>query len=218
MLRREIQSIDIYDRKTLQMLPYLNGFIHETLRLYPPVPSGGYRQSPPEGMTIAGRYIPENTTIVAPRYTLEKRMCQPSLARVEKILWPRSLVENCFEQADKFIPERWYDKPEMMKNRRVFAPFAQDMLAPKFSLHRLSARLEWNFDRASSFLNLGRYNCVGKGLALVELRFVTVLLVLKYEISFATGEDGSRVLEELRNQFTAAPGKLRLRFAKRKSI
>lgn len=71
--------------------------------------------------------------------------------------------------------------------------------------------------RSSSFLNLGRYNCVGKGLALAELGFVIALLVSKYDINFASGKDGSRVLGDLRNQFTAAPVQLMFRFAKRKA-
>lgn len=72
-LNVELQTTDISDRKALQALPHLNGFINECLRLHPPVPSGGYRETPPEGMTVAGHYIPGNTTIVAPRYSLGRR-------------------------------------------------------------------------------------------------------------------------------------------------
>jgi len=45
-----------------------------------------------------------------------------------------------------------------------------------------------------------------------ELRFVTALLVQKYRIRFAPGEDGRRMERDLRDQFTAAPGELRLSF------
>lgn len=34
-----------------------------------------------------------------------------------------SLVESAFERANEFIPERWYSKPEMVKNKHAFAPF-----------------------------------------------------------------------------------------------
>ena len=68
-----------------------------------------------------------------------------------------------------------------------------------------------------SFLNLGCYSWVGKGLALAELGFLIALLVSKYDINFASGRDGSRVLGDLRSHFTAAPGELMLRFAKRKA-
>lgn len=36
-------------------------------------------------------------------------------------------VEECFERAGDFIPERWYSKREMIKNERAFAPFAQGL-------------------------------------------------------------------------------------------
>ena len=63
---------------------------------------------------------------------------------------------------------------------------------------------------------LGRYGCVGKNLALSELRFITALLVKKYVIGLAPGEDGKRMISDLRDQFTAAPGQLNLSFKLRK--
>ncbi|KAL8651746.1 MAG: hypothetical protein Q9210_003077 [Variospora velana] len=168
-LYEEISAVHVDDLLTFRALPYLNGVINESLRIHPPVPTGGYRQSPPGGMKIGGRYIPGNTTIVAPRYTLGR-------------------LEECFERAGEFVPERWYSKRDMITNERAFAPFAQ-----------------------------GRYGCVGKNLALSELRFVTALLVKKYAIGFAPEEDGNCVTSELRDQFTAAPGKLHLSFEVRTS-
>ena len=69
-LYAELKDTDIYDRKALQTLAHLNGFINECLRLHPPVPSGGYRETPPEGLKVGDYEIPGRTTIVAPRYTL----------------------------------------------------------------------------------------------------------------------------------------------------
>ena len=63
--------------------------------------------------------------------------------------------------------------------------------------------------------SIGRFACVGKGLALAELRFVTALLVSKYDITFAPGEDGIRCWRDMKDQFTAAPGKLELVFIPR---
>lgn len=60
------------DLQSLQALPYLNGIINETLRLHPAVPTGGLRQAPPEGAYIAGRFIPGNTIVCAPRYSLAR--------------------------------------------------------------------------------------------------------------------------------------------------
>ena len=59
---------------------------------------------------------------------------------------------------------------------------------------------------------IGRYACVGKNLALEEMRFVIALLVSKYYISLAPGEDGVAVLRDTTDEFTAAPGNLYLSF------
>ena len=93
----------------------------------------------------------------------------------------------------------------MVKDKRAFQPFSQGM---PIILCFGQANLSY----------LGRYSCVGKNLALLEIRYVTAVLVTKYHISFAPGEDGSRVEKDMKDQFTAAPGKLELRFRKRSSI
>lgn len=164
---QEIQAIDLSDYNKLKSLDYLNGCINETLRLHPPVPSGGYRETPPEGIMIGEKYIPGGITLVAPRYTIGR-------------------LESCFEEPEKFIPERWYSRIEMVKNRKAFMPFAQ-----------------------------GRYSCVGKGLALAELRYITCLLLRNYTVKFALGQVVSRVEQDMKDQFTSAPGKLKLIFIAR---
>lgn len=50
----------------------LGGFINEILRLYPPVPNGLQRLTPPEGVMIAGRYIPGDINVIIPTYTLHR--------------------------------------------------------------------------------------------------------------------------------------------------
>ena len=73
-IQQELDSIaSIHDLQSLQALPHLNGVINETLRLHPAVPTGGLRQAPPEGAYISGRFVPGNTVICAPRYTLARR-------------------------------------------------------------------------------------------------------------------------------------------------
>ncbi|KAI1394910.1 cytochrome P450 [Hypoxylon fuscum] len=163
-LFKELQNVDVYNRTQLQYCGYLNAVINETLRLYPPVPTGGYRQSPPDGMIINGIYIPGNVTIVSPRYSLGR-------------------LESCYEQANHWIPERWTTRPDMLKDIRGFSPFAQ-----------------------------GRYKCVGKTLAMIEMRVVIASLVKKFEISFSDTDRGDNLVSNLRDQFTAAPGKLELQF------
>ena len=64
---------DVEDFDTLHKLPHLNGVINETLRLHPGVPTGGLRETPPGGAVICGRFVPGNTVICAPRYTIGRR-------------------------------------------------------------------------------------------------------------------------------------------------
>lgn len=47
-----------------------------------------------------------------------------------------ALVESCFDRATTFIPERWYSKPEMIKNKNAYAPFAQGSPLVQFSLSK----------------------------------------------------------------------------------
>ena len=67
---------DLTDIKVLAALPHLNAVINEAMRLHPAALTGGVRKTPDnEGVNIAGVYIPPETTIVAPRYTISRREC-----------------------------------------------------------------------------------------------------------------------------------------------
>lgn len=163
-LLNELRDVNIYNSAQLQRCAHLNAIINETLRLHPPVPTGGYRQSPPGGLTVDGIYVPGNVTIVTPRY---------SLAR----------LESSYESASQWIPDRWTTRPDMIKDVRGFAPFSQ-----------------------------GRFNCVGKALAMREMRFVIAILIQRFQVDFPEHDKGETLFDNLKDQFTAAPGKLKLRF------
>lgn len=53
---------------------------------------------------------------------------------------------------------------------------------------------------------------MGKDLALTQLRGVVALIVSRYYISFASGEDGRNVIEEMKDAFNLKPGGLKLAF------
>lgn len=93
------------DHQSLSKLKFLQACIDESLRLYPPVPSGLQRMSPPEGQQIGDVFIPGNTIVQMPSYTLNRD-------------------ERVFSRPDEFIPERWTTKPELTKDASVFAPFS----------------------------------------------------------------------------------------------
>lgn len=69
-LHIEITTKGPLNQLALQSMIYLNSFINETLRLHPPVPSGGLRETPTEGIMIGKEYIPGKVTVLTPNYSL----------------------------------------------------------------------------------------------------------------------------------------------------
>ncbi|PVI02264.1 cytochrome P450 [Periconia macrospinosa] len=103
-LREELKGVNITDNRALQTLKHLNAMINETLRLFPPVPTGPLRQTPPEGLQIGENFIPGNVAISTPLYIIGR-------------------LESSYERASEFLPERWYEGSTMIKDVRGFAPF-----------------------------------------------------------------------------------------------
>ncbi|TKA73897.1 hypothetical protein B0A55_03788 [Friedmanniomyces simplex] len=98
-------------------------------------------------------------------------------------MYPLGRDESIYERALDFCPERWYARPEMIKHKEAFAPFS-----------------------------IGPYSCIGKGLAYLELRTVVAQIVLNFDVAFAPGEDGKRLLTQTKDHFTVTPGELDLVF------
>jgi cytochrome P450 len=77
-LRTELKSLvnseKDFEVKDVRDANHLNAIINETLRLHPPVPTGVYRLTPPEGITVGETYIPGDVTVITPNYTLGR--CQ----------------------------------------------------------------------------------------------------------------------------------------------
>lgn len=95
--------------------------------------------------------------------------------------------EEAYTRAYEFYPERWYSEPDMIKNKTCFAPFS-----------------------------IGVYGCIGKPLALLEMRTLIAKLVMKYDVAFAPGEDGKALMEDTKDHFTLGLADLNLTFQPRK--
>ncbi|KAJ6008772.1 hypothetical protein N7522_003788 [Penicillium canescens] len=167
-IHEELQEINIEDPALLSTLPHLNGTINEAMRLLPAVLTFSSRVTPPEGLIIYGTFIPGNTKVCAPRYTIGR-------------------LETAYVNPHDFIPERWYSRPELIKDKRAFAPFG-----------------------------IGRTSCVGRHLALAQIRLLAAALVSRYRVQFAPGENwGEAVERDMKDQLTAQPGACRLVFERR---
>ncbi|ROW07794.1 hypothetical protein VMCG_03516 [Cytospora schulzeri] len=96
--------------------------------------------------------------------------------------------ERSFVRPDEYIPERWTSKPDLIKDASVFSPFS-----------------------------IGPYNCVGKQLALMEIRGVTSRILQRYDVSLAPGQTREAFINGLVDGFTLACPKLNLVFTPRAS-
>ncbi|EUC37309.1 hypothetical protein COCCADRAFT_23027 [Bipolaris zeicola 26-R-13] len=80
---------DINVEKATQ-LPYLTACIQETLRMYPPVPTGFPRVVPQGGANISGHYISGGTSVYVSQYAMHHS-------------------SRHFKNPDEFVPERWLE-------------------------------------------------------------------------------------------------------------
>ncbi|KIV77798.1 hypothetical protein PV11_09578 [Exophiala sideris] len=102
----ELQTYDLEQGDRLDLLPYLNAVIDETMRLWAPgtlplpryVPDGG------RPAVIDGYYIPAHTIVSAQSFTVH---------RLDQMVFPES---------DNFVPERWLqDEGSIERQRLMFA-------------------------------------------------------------------------------------------------
>lgn len=120
-------------------------------------------------------------------------------------------MESAFEDPISFIPERWYSRPELIRDKDSFAPFGVGefpRITPE-QVRMLPAIYLTNV------IFTGRRACVGKGLALTQIRLVTAKLLSKYKVRFAPGVDPDAVERDMRDQLTAQLGRVDLLFEAR---
>ncbi|KAI0204852.1 cytochrome p450 monooxygenase [Astrocystis sublimbata] len=139
----------------LSKLEYLQACIDETLRMYPPLPGGVQRMTPPEGLQLDHDFfIPGNTIVQTPLCTMYRD-------------------ERLFKDANTFIPERWTTRRNLVTDRSCFTPFL-----------------------------IGTFSCVGKQLALMEMRYVVSRMARLYDMNFAKGQTPEAFTEGNFDTFT----------------
>ncbi|KAJ0382269.1 hypothetical protein COL922a_012916 [Colletotrichum nupharicola] len=91
-----------------------------------------------------------------------------------------------WKQPHDFIPERWTTRPDLIIDRRAFVPF-----------------------------HYGRFDCVGKRLAMNVIRTTVAYTLWNYDFEVAPGEDAERLHRESKFQLIVKPGSLNCVFKKR---
>ncbi|KAF1960190.1 cytochrome P450 [Byssothecium circinans] len=81
-----------------------------------------------------------------------------------------------FERPDEFIPERWTTRPELVLNQNAFIPFST-----------------------------GPYSCVGKGLAMMELRSVVSRVINEFDVVLPEEFDSEKYFGNIKEHFTTGP-------------
>ncbi|KAJ7682318.1 cytochrome P450 [Mycena polygramma] len=127
-LQQELDSVyiegdDLFDVSKHAELHFLSACTNETLRLHPPLPSNGTRQVHlgQNGRNIAGRLIPEGTSIYMPAYSLHRS-------------------PDYFSYPGEFIPDRWLPGSTLENHdKSAFIPFS---LGPANCVGQKFARLE----------------------------------------------------------------------------
>jgi cytochrome P450 len=97
------KSIDDLEWTALQRLPYLNGVVHESIRLAHGIGTRSPRLNPDAELKYGEWVIPKNTPV--------------SMTAVDILM-----NEDLFPQPKTFRPERWVENPGL---ERFFVPFAK---------------------------------------------------------------------------------------------
>lgn len=142
-------------------LPYLDACVNEAARLHPPFALPLERVVPEGGVTVSGVYLPGGTNVGGNPYVMNRH--RPTFG----------------EDVEEWRPERWLGlKPEEQKK------LAQGMLTVRTrSQHgRLSIR-EYLINVMVQF-GAGRRVCLGKHIAVLEIKKLVPFLVMSYDVSY----------------------------------
>ena len=113
------EIVPSFDR--IKFLPYLRACIDETLRHRPSLAIGLPRVTPPEGMYIAGTWVPGETTVSIPT-------------------WGMHHDPDVFEKPFDFIPERWLGESgaNLQKNMLAFSAGARQCVGRNVAYTEIS--------------------------------------------------------------------------------
>ncbi|KAI0355856.1 high nitrogen upregulated cytochrome P450 monooxygenase 2 [Trametes cingulata] len=185
---------DPCDARHHRDMHYLTAVINETLRLYPPVPGGTQRQVPHRspGVMLGPYFVPPGTVIFLHSYTIQRD--------------PR----NFSPFPNDFWPERW-----LVAAGRA-SPSDLDIKQSAYTGSMGDASSFAHNEAAFIPFSYGPANCVGKQLAMQEMRTVVSSVMQKFELRLREGWDPREYDEGFKDFFVttrpAVPVTLRARY------
>ncbi|KAI1786948.1 high nitrogen upregulated cytochrome P450 monooxygenase 2 [Ganoderma leucocontextum] len=192
------QGEDVCSTANHRDMHYLTAVIHETLRLFPPAPTSSSRQVPHNAapVVLGSVVLPPGTHVYIPPYVLHRD--------ARNFVFP-----------DEFWPERWLVASGQLPLERARAPAPHTVAPPSSSRSRSRsadghASCQWELDSGfvhneEGFIPFshGPMNCVGKGLAMQQMRSVVCALVQRFRVRLEEGWDPRRYEEGFKDYLVA---------------
>ena len=155
-------------------LPFLQAVIKESLRMWPPLVGLQGKVSPPGGETINGVFIPGGVEVGWNCQTLQRR---------------REIYGN---DVDVFRPERWLITPA--QHGSTGDPARSPAVEGKSDDDEAARRVAVMDRTVDLVFGSGRYGCLGKSVAWMELEKAIPSLLLTFELAIASPEKGIKTV------------------------
>ncbi|KAH7053112.1 hypothetical protein B0J12DRAFT_750517 [Macrophomina phaseolina] len=167
------------------------GATNESLRLFYASPNGLQHLTPPEDVVITGCFIPGDTHVETPTWTVGRGICSP-ISGPDEERWMLTMRASFAEKKTRgtsstplgFIPEPRSSSPELLPQKDAFLPFLS-----------------------------GPYSRDGKPLAVMELKLAIAHVVSKFAISLDDEAESIRAFVKdsgWRDIFVAMPPPVRV--------
>ena len=146
---------------------------------------------------IAGRWVPGDVVVRVPCYTISRgehfRMqylfLYKQVSKTRHVLIFCALVvkdPRYFERPDEFIPHRWNSKGYMVKDAAAYFPFS---IGKDLDANTAPHKMVRMTTTETPPPLIGAYDCVGKQLALMEVREAVARLVTSFDMELVDPRD-----------------------------
>ncbi|PYI01307.1 cytochrome P450 [Aspergillus sclerotiicarbonarius CBS 121057] len=163
----------------------------------PVEPNEEYMHEKIAGLQHLNGFINEVLRLHPPIGSIIPRKTPPEGIDIDGVYIPGNMIVSCpqwvigrsdafYWNAQDIIPERWYKYPEMVKHRSVYAPFS-----------------------------VGPYACIGKPLALMNMRTTIARIIMAFDMKLPPDDDGTLLDRNMREHFSSFVEDIHVVFKKR---